>query len=404
MLRERGSGTVRRWKSVTSWLAGLSDRRSQHLVFLAHVWLFAPFLVMWLRDARMQEILGQEAVSQLEPVVALVVLYLGIRTWLAYRDPDWLKWDLVFPPIDVILITAILCISHRGPMSNIALLYFLPIVEAAGTLSVGWSGAVALMVVAGTVLSTFFGLGAQPLLAASTLKELWNDQALNVVFRLYFLLVLASLMTYQALIAAGMRQKLAVAADRNRIAADMHDGVQGHLITIASQLELLSRLAAKDPARVAELARDARDMARMGADELRFLVQRMRAPALSEGFIPALQQYAHNLCSRHELRLEFSVEGVSGAIEPEEEAALFRVFQEALNNVVKHASASIVCVTLRFGTEVELRIRDDGIGFDQQALANSEGLEGMSDRMEKLGGVVTVTSNPQQGTIVEARI
>ncbi|MEZ0324306.1 MAG: sensor histidine kinase [Fimbriimonas sp.] len=404
MLRERGSGTVKRWRSVTAWLAGLSSRRSQHLVFVAHVWLFTPFLVMWLRDKRIQEILGAKAVAQLQPLVLGVVLYLAIRTWIAYKDPPWLQWDLVFPPIDVVLITAILCVSHRGPMSNIALLYFLPLVEAAGTLNVAWSAAVAIMVVLGTGLSTFFGLGAQPLLSAGTLKELWDDQALNVVFRLYFLLVLSSLMTYQALIAAGMRQKLAVAADRNRIAADMHDGVQGHLITIASQLELLSRLAEKDPVRAAELARDARDMARMGADELRFLVQRMRAPALTEGFIPALQQYAHNLCSRHNLRLEFSVEGANGTLEPEEEAALFRVSQEALNNVVKHAQASMVCVVVRFGAKVELEIRDDGIGFDAGAVGASDGLAGMCDRLKQLGGELTVTSKPQQGTIVEARV
>jgi signal transduction histidine kinase len=397
-------GPVKRWKSVTSWLTGLSDKRSQHLVFVAHVWLFAPFLVLWLRDARMQSILGASAVAQLQPVVLLVILYLGVRTWLAYRDPAWLKWDLVFPPIDVAIITVILCISHRGPMSNIALLYFLPIVEAAGTLSVAWSATVALMVVLGTALSTFYGLGTQPLVAANSLRQLWDDQALNVVFRLYFLLVVASLMTYQALIAAGMRQKLAVAADRNRIAADMHDGVQGHLITIASQLELLSRLAERDPTRAAELARDARDMARMGADELRFLVQRMRAPALTEGFIPALQQYAHNICSRHGLRLEFSIEGTSAMIEPEEEAALFRVAQEALNNVVKHAQASMVCVIVRYGPRVMLEIRDDGIGFEPSEVKGSDGLAGMCDRLKNLGGELTVTSRPHQGTIVEARV
>jgi signal transduction histidine kinase len=389
--------------SFIAWLSRLSDKRSQHLVFLAHVWLFAPFLILWLRDERVQEVLGEHAVAQLQPTILGVVIYLALRTWLAMKDPPKLKWELIFPPVDVFVITLILCISHRGPMSNISLLYFLPIIEAAGTLQVGWSAFVAVMVVFGTAISTFYGLGATHQISSATLRELWNDQALNVVFRLYFLLVVASLMTYQALIAAGMKEKLAVAADRNRIAADMHDGVQGHLMTIATQLELLSRLAERDPARAAELAKDARDMARMGADELRFLVQRMRAPALTEGFIPALQQYAHNLCSRHQLQLEFSVEGEPRPIDPEDEAALFRVAQEALNNVVKHAEASIVCVFLRFRERVELEVRDDGVGFNQHEVTG-DGLSGMCDRIKRLGGRLTVSSQPESGTRVEAML
>ena len=388
-------------KSFVAWLATLSDKRSQHLVFLVHVWLFAPFLIMWLRDSRIQTVLGANAVSQLQPTILAVVLYLGTRTWLAWKDPSWLKWELVFPPIDVFVVTLILCISHRGPMSNISLLFFLPLIEAAGTLRVRWSALVALMVVTGTIISAMYGLGASHQISSATLQELWNDQALNVVFRLYFLLVVASLMTYQGLIAAGMKEKLAVAADRNRIAADMHDGVQGHLMTISSQLELLSRVAERDPARAVELAKDARDMARMGADELRFLVQRMRAPALTEGFIPALQQYAHNICSRNQLQLEFAVEGEPRPIDPEDEAALFRVAQEALNNVVKHAAASIVCVNLRFGPRVQLEVRDDGVGFDQQVV-KGHGLAGMCDRLKKLGGELTVSSRPETGTKVEA--
>ncbi|HSI74206.1 MAG TPA: hypothetical protein VK934_13600, partial [Fimbriimonas sp.] len=161
-------------KSFVAWLATLSDKRSQHLVFLVHVWLFAPFLIMWLRDSRIQTVLGANAVSQLQPTILAVVLYLGIRTWLAWKDPPRLKWELVFPPIDVFVVTLILCISHRGPMSNISLLFFLPLIEAAGTLRVRWSALVALMVVTGTIISAMYGLGASHQISSATLQELWN--------------------------------------------------------------------------------------------------------------------------------------------------------------------------------------------------------------------------------------
>jgi signal transduction histidine kinase len=385
-------------------MAGHTDKRSHHLIILAHIWLFAPFIVLWLRNKGVQNALGADSVAKLQPVVVVIVIYLLVRTWLAWRDPKGLRWEYVFPPIDVAAITVVLCLSHRGPMSSIALLYFLPIIEAAGSLSLLWSGAVALLVIAGTSLSATYGMGAQPQLGAATIKELWNDQALNIVFRLYFLLVVANLMTYQALIVAGIKEKLGVAADRNRIAADMHDGVQGHLITIASQMELLTRLAQRDPVRAAEIAKEARDMARMGADELRFLVQRMRAPALAEGFIPALQQYAHNICSRNGLQLEFSVVGTVRTLDPDEEAALFRVAQEALNNVVKHAQAAEVCISLRFDHDVELVIRDNGVGFVHGSAERADGLAGMSDRLKLLGGALRVESAPNEGTIVEARV
>jgi signal transduction histidine kinase len=392
-------------KRIVRWLYGLSDKRSQHLVYMAHIWMFAPFLVLWLRDKGVREVLGERAVSQLEPVIAIVVLYLAVRTWIAYKDPPKLPWEYAFPPVDVALITLILCLSHRGPMSNISLLYFLPIIGAAGTLNVGWSATVGLLVAAGTVLSASFGLGVQHNLAAANLGELWQANALNIVFRLYFVVVISSLMTYQALIAAGLKQRLAVAADRNRIAADMHDGVQGHLITIASQLELLQKVAERDPARAAELAREARELARTGADELRFLVQRMRAPALADGFLPALKQYAHNICSRHGIELEFAVEGEPRTLPPEHENALFRIAQEALTNAVKHSSATTLSVLIEFRLEeVRLQVRDNGCGFPSSEDRGGVGLLSMKERAQSVEGSLTIDCAEGAGTHIAVHV
>jgi signal transduction histidine kinase len=334
-------------------------------------------------------------------VVALKLVYLPARTVIAWKDPYWLPWQYVFPPIDVALVSLILFLSHRGPMSNITLLFFLPMVQASGSLNVRWAAAVGLMVVLGTALSAYGATDLLPSERSLTVKELIQQDPLNVVFRIYFLVVLSSLMAYQAAIAAGLKERLAVSADRNRIAMDMHDGVQGHLIALSSQLELLARVASKDGARAVELAEEGRESARQAADELRFLVQRLRAPALEDGFVPALRQYAHNLCERHGLRLEFKVEGKEQLLEPEVENALFRIAQESITNVVKHAAATQVevCVTY-MGHHAELVVEDDGRGFG--AVREGVGLVGIRERAERAGGRAEVKSEPGVGTRVLA--
>ncbi len=326
-----------------------------------------------------------------------------VRTWLAYVDPPNLKWWYVFPPIDVGVITLLLLTTQRGPMSNITLLFFLPIVQASGTLNVRWSAAVGLMVVVGTALSTLTADPNIALAAPTNFRELLHDDPLNVVFRVYFLLIISSLMAYQALIAAGFRERLGVAADRNRIAMDMHDGLQGHLIAIASQLELISHVALKDGPRAAELAQEGRESARQAADELRFLVQRLRTPTLASGFVGALRQYSHNICDRHSISLVFEVEGTEEAMELDVENALFRIAQEALTNVVKHANAKAVTVTLNLsGTKARLVVADDGCSFDPTLAPEGVGLESMRARAITCGGEVKVLADPMNGTRIEA--
>ncbi|HEY0868300.1 MAG TPA: sensor histidine kinase [Fimbriimonas sp.] len=381
-----------------------SSSRTRHIVFLVHVWLCAPFMLFWLSNTRIQQVLGPVTILRLRYVVAFTLLYLLGRTWLALKNPRWLRWEYVFPPIDVLVISLILLVSNRGPMSNLTLLYFLPIVEASGALKVRWAAAVGFMVVAGMAVATLVG-GVPPPPPGMTYEELLKNETLNVVFRLYFLVLISSLMAYQAVIAAELREKLGVVADRNRIAMEMHDGVQGSLISLASSLELIGHLAPRDGQRAAELARESRETARQAADELRFLVQRLRNPSLSQGFVPALRQYAHNICERNGLRLEFIVEGTERPIEAEKENALFRIAQEALNNVIKHSAADgVELKVVFFDGHVDLKVRDDGHGFDMRSTDGQVGLQSMRERAERLGGKVLVNSDPGSGTSVSATL
>ncbi len=381
-------------------------------MFLLHVWACAPFMVVWLRDPHIQVVIGEPAIARLRPFVLLILAYLIGRTVVAWRDPPRLRWDWVYPPVDVALISTILYVSHRGPLSNITLLYFFPIVEAAGTLSPWWAAIVGFLVVTGTALSTMSSDGAELAIAAhsaamQSLREIIREDPLNAAFRLYFLIIISSLMAYQTRIAAGYRERLGVAKDRNRIAMDMHDGVQGHLITIASQLELLGLIVERDPHRAAELAKESREMTRLAADELRFLVQRLRAPGLEDGFVPALRQYAHNICTRNGLEFEFVIEGKPSPRNPDAENALFRVAQEALSNVVKHACAKCVRLVVTFedspNPTTRLCVSDDGVGFATESHLAGTGIDGMKARLARVSGQMTVSSS-EHGTEVHAQI
>ena len=390
-------------KLIERFTRDLSSRRAQHLVYVLHVWLCVPFLFVWVLDPHTKSLFGDTAIANLRLLIVGMLLYMVGRTVIAYRDPDRLKWWLVFPPIDVAWITLILCTTHRGPMSNITLLFFLPMVQASGALNVRWSFTIGLLVVVGTTIATLTADAAPIVIAPTSIRGLLFEDPLNVVFRVYFLLIISSLMAYQALIAAGLRERLGIAADRHRIAMEMHDGVQGHLISIASQLELITRIAKLDGNRAAQLAEEGREGARQAADELRFLVQRLRAPALAEGFVPALRQYAHNICDRHQIQLEFSVEGDERLMPPETENALFRIAQESLANVVKHSRASAVAVKVDFEpTKIQLVLSDNGNGFEPESAIHGVGLEGMQMRAKEGGGSVFVSSKPQQGTTVTA--
>jgi len=382
----------------------LSSRRAQHLVYLLHLWLCVPFLYFWVTDRHIEEILGLQAFDRLRMMVLVLVGYMIVRTWLAYLDPPRLKWWLVFPPIDIALITVVLCITHRGPMSNIAFLYFLPMAQASGSLNVRWSAAVGLMVIVGTAITVLFVDQTVVQAVPANWQEMLRSDPLNVAFRLFILFIISSLMGYQALIAAGYRERLGVAADRNRIAMDMHDGLQGHLISIASQLELISRLAERDGKQAAVIAHEGRESARQAADELRFLVQRMRAPSMASGFVAALRQYSHNICERNGLRLVFKVDGPESTLTSEVENVLFRIAQEGLTNIVKHANAKEVSISLEITeTQARLQLRDDGNGFDISKIDSGIGLEGMRSRAKDVRGELTIDSKPQSGTCVEAR-
>lgn len=127
------------------------------------------------------------------------------------------------------------------------------------------------------------------------------------------------------------------------------------------------------------------------------------------GLLETVRRYVQDFGEQNNLRTNLSIEGEVN-LTPSDEAIVFRILQESLNNVAKHARAREVDVVLHGGEHVRLEIRDDGVGFDPSELtgrvssAGGLGLTQMRERIESRGGQYAVESAPQQGTRVLAAL
>jgi signal transduction histidine kinase len=197
------------------------------------------------------------------------------------------------------------------------------------------------------------------------------------------------------------RARLVEATDteRRRIERDLHDGTQQRLVSIAMTLGLAeSKLAADRPA-VQPVLREAREALTLALFELRELTQGIRPAILVErGLAPALD----DLARRAALPVGLDV-SVSGRLPEQVEGAAYFVASEALANAAKHSHASEVHLT---AAEEEgllvLEVSDEGIGA--AAAGGGSGLRGLADRVEALGGRLTLASPPGRGTTVRAEI
>ncbi len=155
--------------------------------------------------------------------------------------------------------------------------------------------------------------------------------------------------------------------ERRRLARELHDATVQDLIALNQQVEMVTREIGRDPARAAARLQELRPQVTAIIDGLRRQIHAMRPLHLEDlGFVPALEMLVRQTGQRHDLGAEFTV---TGAVDAQPALAVqtsaFRICQEALQNVVKHAQASHVDVRLHLDADqLTLRIRDDGCGFD----------------------------------------
>jgi signal transduction histidine kinase len=197
-------------------------------------------------------------------------------------------------------------------------------------------------------------------------------------------------------------------AERRRIARELHDDTAQALTSILVRLHLLER-STKDE-EVLGNVEELRDLTSGALDSVRRMAMDLRPAALDDlGLVPALQTYAEKYSQSWPVRVRMSVDGLSRRLPADVELVLYRVVQEALTNIAKHASASSAIVSLsRRRNEVTLNVEDDGVGFEvddgRQTNGSGLGLFGMRERLALVGGDLQIESARGGGTRITARV
>jgi PAS domain S-box-containing protein len=195
-------------------------------------------------------------------------------------------------------------------------------------------------------------------------------------------------------------QALAVLEERQRLAQNLHDAVNQSLFSASLIAEVLPRLWERNPEEGRLSLEDLRRLTRGAMAEMRSLLAELRPLVLTDSDLSdLLRQLGDAHTGRTNIPVSVTLLG-EGALPAEVQVAFYRLCQEALQNIAKHADASQVVLTLLYDTgSVTLHIRDNGRGFDPACIPSGHyGLSMMRERAKAIDAVLTVTSQPGQGT------
>lgn len=203
---------------------------------------------------------------------------------------------------------------------------------------------------------------------------------------------------------------LAVDEERGRLARDLHDSVKQNVFAagmhIGTARALLSRTPPSADAALGALG-EADALSQRAGAELGLVIHELRAVELTEvGLTAALQDYVRGWSQQSGIEAGLDVQDAGGApdIAPEAQHALLRVAQESLANISRHSGAEHVDIRLTGRDPVRLSVEDDGTGFAVGQAGTGFGLRSMQERIENLGGDLTVSSAEGRGTLVSAQI
>jgi signal transduction histidine kinase len=205
-------------------------------------------------------------------------------------------------------------------------------------------------------------------------------------------------------------QSKAILTERTRLAQELHDTVEQTLTGIALQLDTAAKLYEIKPANALEHLDLARNLMAKSQVELRRSVWDLRQRELERFDLPgALLESARQITQTSGIKAGLQTKGPAQALPEVVEENLLRIAQEALTNVIKHARATQVSITLEFeAQQVVMQVRDNGIGFDLTSCAGPSnghfGLLGMSERAKRIGGRFLPVSDPGKGTTVRVEI
>jgi len=198
--------------------------------------------------------------------------------------------------------------------------------------------------------------------------------------------------------------------ERMRIARDMHDGPAQSMANLVLQAEILERLMARDPKLVSKELIDFKSGVRAVLDDTRRLIFDLRPMTLDDlGLVPTLRKFLKDYSDKTGVETHLRVSGEEGRLPGTYEPTLFRIIQEATNNVRKHAEARTVEVIITFAPRsVAANVKDDGRGFDVAATearldaSRNLGMISMRERADLEKGTLQIHSQLGQGTEIRA--
>lgn len=192
--------------------------------------------------------------------------------------------------------------------------------------------------------------------------------------------------------------------ERKRVARDIHDGPAQSLANVVFRIELCDKLIDVDLEKTKYELRDLKEIVKTGLQEVRRIIFDLRPMALDDlGLIPALRRFVENFQEREEIKIDLAILGKEKELDTGLEIAIFRLVQECLSNVKKHAKTGMASVRLELASQqINVIVEDRGQGFDleeyKREKKESFGLMGMEERVKLLGGKFNIRSTLGQGT------
>ncbi|MGE5405623.1 MAG: sensor histidine kinase, partial [Candidatus Saccharibacteria bacterium] len=201
--------------------------------------------------------------------------------------------------------------------------------------------------------------------------------------------------------------------ERHRIAREVHDGPAQSIANLAFRMEIHKKhLEMKSPqellAEVDAIAESVRSTTR----DVRTIIYNLKPAYLDDGFFQAIQGLIDNFKNNSSLQVDFSCSGDDSRVQDYIMSTLYRILQESLNNINKHAEADQVQIAASIDdSSIILSVRDNGKGFDKEKvqrekprLSGGYGLIGINERVELVKGTIDVESEPGNGTLITVRI
>lgn len=195
--------------------------------------------------------------------------------------------------------------------------------------------------------------------------------------------------------------------ERRRVAREIHDGPAQSLANLVLRVEIAQKMIDKNKEEASNELEELKNIVKSSVTDVRKIIYALRPMSLEElGLVPTLRKYIDRFVEETGVHLDFEVLGEAEKLPSSYEVTIFRLIQEGLNNIKKHARASSGRVVLEFDSQnIKILIADDGQGFDSdKRQEDSYGLASMKERCSLLQGDFQIKSNPGQGTRIDIRL